>query len=236
MGDSVDEFFDRHAERYHSSEDGWEPFHRIAAKKIEAGLDGRVLCVGGLWDQATLSLSRYSVTIADLSQQMLEAYSDPQLRKVRCDALQLSFASSSVRHVVLPLIVHHIAGNSGLEARRLARTVFERLLDVVEPGGRLWISELCISRIVYGLELLAAPLTRRILNLGRQPLVIMHSAGFYRQALADAGWLDIRVDRIQATDAKPLDIVGVILAAPWLRVPRFVYPIKPTLISARRPA
>lgn len=232
MGHEVGGFFDEQAESY--GEYGNEPNNEAVARRIESRLSGSVLSIGGLWDQARVD-GRCRVTVADLSRRMLRNYADRDVALVQSDACRLAFASESTDHVVFPLILHHIAGRSGREARRYVRQVLGEAHRIVRPGGWIWISELCVSGLLYGTEILAAPLTRRFLALAGQPLVVMHSRSFYQSALAEAGWEEISAERIDAEGSKPFDLVVPILGMPWLRIPRFSFPLRSTLIAARRP-
>ena len=62
----------------------------------------------------------------------------------------------------------------------------------------------------------------------------MHSAGFYRRALREAGFAEIDVAPVQADDATPFDRLQPVIGLPWLVIPRFAYPVTPTLVTAVR--
>jgi SAM-dependent methyltransferase len=226
-------FFDDQAADYRTLGIGNEASNSVAARKIETGIRGSVLSVGGLWDQASLPVG-VRVTAADLSREMLHAFAEPGMTLVQCEAGALPFANASMDHAVLPLVLHHLANGSGWDARRRVRRTLEQLHDIVRPGGTIWINEICVQSAIYALELVAAPLTSRVLSLVGQPLVVMHSLSFYGTALREAGWTDIVAEPIVAPDARPFDLVVPVLGMPWLRIPRFAYPIRPTLIHARR--
>ena len=229
------EFFNRRASEYHGGAPGpMAPFHRRIARQIEHSLDGEVLAVGGLWAQADLGRTRCEITVSDVSDAMLEHWSGNGLRTVRCDARELEFGDASFGAVVLPLVLHHIAGAHGLQARREVARVLGEAFRVLRPGGGVWISEFCVSRAVYALELAASPLTARLLRAARVPLVVMHTATFYLAELERAGFHAAEARRIEAPEAHPLDAIRPVIGLPWLRVPRFTYPVHPTLITARR--
>jgi ubiquinone/menaquinone biosynthesis C-methylase UbiE len=230
--DSVRKFFDDQATDYHSRRAGMRSFHRVAAERIEAGLDGSVLSVGGLWIEANLDSERFAVTIADLSRAMLAEYELEPVTIVQADASALPFSAASFDHVVLPLILHHVAGVSAEQAQRGVARVLTEVRRVLEPGGRLWISEFCVTAAVYAVELAAVPVTRRLLASVGAPLVVMHTRRFYERALAAAGFGDIRVERVQAADARATDWITPVIGFPVLKVPRALYPVTPTLITA----
>jgi SAM-dependent methyltransferase len=227
-------FFDGQAQDYRSLGIGNEASNDVAARRIEAGVRGSVLSVGGLWDQAKLPPG-VRVIAADLSKEMLRAFAEPGVSLVQCDARALPFAGSSVDHAVLPLMLHHLAEGSAWDARRQVRRALQQLRAIVRPGGMIWINEICVQAAIYGLELLAGPLTSKLLSLLGQSLVVFHSRSFYEETLRETGWTDISAEPIVAPDAKPLDLVVPVLGMPWFRIPRFAFPIRPTLFSARRP-
>lgn len=233
MSSQPGEFFDRHAEHYHSKPAGMGEHHEVTARKIEAGLAGSVLSIGGLWNRADLSRRSYRLTILDMSAEMLKRYAAEGVELIQGDARTVPLEPGSFDHVVLPLVLHHIAGTSAVTARAHVREVLGKVARALRPGGRVWISEFCVPAAVYGAEALAAPLVRRGLALAGIPLVVMHSAGFYRDALTGAGFTSVEVEAIQPTTKAPTWITPVI-GLPWLRFPRALYPARPTLITARR--
>lgn len=236
MNRAVGDFFDDNAERYYADEFGNQLYNEGIARLIERELDGTVLSVGGLWDRCEIDGHSYRILLADLSRRMLRAWAAIGPDGVCCDALHLPFVRGSMDHVVMPLILHHITGRSVREARRLVRQVLRSSLEVVRPGGRVWISDFLVPLPIYAAEFVLSPLTRATLALVSQTLVVMHSESFYRSALAETGWEDVRVQTLRLDEARPFDLVIPILGMPWLRVPRLLYPLKPSLISARRPA
>jgi SAM-dependent methyltransferase len=225
-------FFDRSAASYRQTAAGMAPYHRVTARRIEAVLAGRVLALGSLWAEASGELPGVELVVADVSLGMLAGCRGDGHRLAGCDALALAFRPATFDHLVLPLVLHHIAGRSSAEARRNALAALRQARTVLRPGGVLWISELCTSGPVYALQRCLASLTRRWLARVGEPLVLMHSAEFYRRALIGDAWREVTVWRIVAPDARPTDWVRPIIAAPSLRLPRFLYPLRPTLIRA----
>jgi SAM-dependent methyltransferase len=232
----VSQFFDRNAEDYYDDPRShpMAPFHIQTADRLQRNLQGSVLCVGGLWDLADLSKTRGTITVTDVSRGMLRYQAEDRLRRVVNDGRCLAFASGSFDHVVLPLVLHHIAGSSARSARENVRRVLAEVSRVLRRGGRVWISELCPPSAVYAAELAAAPLTRGVLGLARVPFVVMHSPGFYRRALEALAFRNVTVDRVRSEQAKATDWLEPVLGMPWLRVPRFMFPVNATVISAER--
>ncbi|MBI5442359.1 MAG: class I SAM-dependent methyltransferase [Deltaproteobacteria bacterium] len=226
------EFFDRQAESYHSVPAGMRPFHEATARRIESGLAGSVLCIGGLWSRADLSSRGYRLTVMDASAAMLRHYGSEGVLLVQGDACRIGFPDGTFDHVVLPLLLHHVAGSSAISARRNVREVLGGVARVLRPGGSVWIHEFCVPPAVYGVEILSAPFVRWGLALARIPLVVMHTRGFYRSALVESGFHRVEVETVRPLTASPTWIRPVI-GLPWLTVPRWIYPARPTLITAR---
>jgi SAM-dependent methyltransferase len=234
--DEVRDFFERSAESYRGLQAGMAPYHRVTAGRIERGLAGDVLSLGGVWAQASERLpERVRLVVADLSLAMLKHGGGPAGPRVACDGQRPSFRAGSFDHLVLPLMLHHVTGRTFASAQDGARLVLAQVRPLLRPGGRLWISDFCTSGAVYLLQRCLAPFTRRLLGVLHEPLVVMHSEAFYRAALAGGGWRDIFIEPIRTDEAGRLDWVRPVIAAPWLRVPRFAYPLRPTLITAVAP-
>jgi SAM-dependent methyltransferase len=229
----VGEFFNEHAADYMSRNHGMRPFHEVTARKIEAGISGDVLCVGGLWVSADIPQDT-KIVVLDLSSAMLETWRQRGLNTVQADARELPFTDASFDHVVLPLMLHHVAGNSVKEAQEQGSRVLAEAKRVLRPGGTCWISEFCVGTPVYTLERVLAPVTRRLLALRQMPLVIMHSAHFYQVTLQALDFADITIDAVVAPRSGAWDTITPIIGMPWLRIPRLLYPLTPTLIRARR--
>lgn len=235
MSDRVSQFFDREAEAYHGGPPGpMAPYHRRTARTIERGLSGDVLCVGGIWARADLdACAGCRITVGDVSEEMLRHWASESVRTEICDARSMPFEDESFDHVVYPLVLHHIAGVHGAQARRFASEALVEARRVLRPGGRIWISEFTVSPPVYGLELAASPLTHAVLRLAGIPLVVMHSKAFYRHALAAAGFTEVECEAVAAPDAGPFDLLRPVIGLDWLVMPRFLYPVTPTLVTAR---
>jgi SAM-dependent methyltransferase len=207
------------------------------AERLAASLGGDVLTVGGMWQRPEVPAT-VRLTIVDASAAMLRQAGArlPSARLVKADARALPLGDTSFDHVVLPLVLHHVAGRSGAEARQGATAVLAEAHRVLRPGGTLWISEFCVNKPIYAAECLLAPLTRRVLGLAGVPLVIMHDRAFYRDALARPSWSAVRIEKMGAEAAGPTDLITPIIGLPWIRVPRALYPLVPTLIQAQRAA
>ena len=153
MTDEVSQFFDRQADAYHDGPPGpMSPYHRRTARRLEAALEGRVLCIGGLWAQIDLEACRCELTVGDISPEMLRFWESERVETKVCDALDLPFEDGSFDHLVYPLVLHHIAGVHGGQARANLRAALQEASRVLKPGGGLWISEFTVARPVYWAE------------------------------------------------------------------------------------
>jgi SAM-dependent methyltransferase len=228
----VRDFFERSADGYRAVSAGMAAPHRITAARIQAGITGDVLSLGGMWAQASDRLEGVRLFVADLSLAMLRSGEAPSAWCVACDGQLPPFRDVSFDHIVLPLVLHHVTGRSFTSAQAGATLVLQQMRRLTRPGGRLWISDFCTSSALYALQRLLAPATRRILAAFQEPLVVMHTETFYRAALERTGWSDIVIDRVRSEEAGSFDGIRPLIAVPWLKVPRFAYPVRPTLITA----
>jgi hypothetical protein len=127
-----------------------------------------------------------------------------------------------------------MAGARVAEGRANAGRALSEAFRVLRPGGRVWISELIVSRGVYRVQEAAAALTRFLLGLLNQPFVSFHTAAFYVDRLGQSGFVGARMESIEVPAAGNFDLITPIIAAPWLRVPRFVYPLHVALATASK--
>jgi ubiquinone/menaquinone biosynthesis C-methylase UbiE len=233
--EQVQQFFDEQADAYHAKTGGMAPYHVITAARIEEGLGGTVVGIGGIWAQADAQTCRdLDLTVVDLSPKMLEHWAASGYRTMQGDARQTPFEDGSIDHVVLPLILHHITEGSWSESRRQVARVLEEVRRILKPGGRVWISDFSVNSVVYTVERFASALTRRVLALAGIPLVIMHPQQFYETQLREMGFLDVSAFRPQPPSTSSFDMLTPIIGLDWLKVPRGLYPVKPVLISATK--
>lgn len=228
----VGSFFDRQSENYYkNSRFGMAPFHRLTAKEIESTVFGDVLAIGGIWSHHDdEQLANIRLVVLDVSEGMLEKQVSQRItRKVLGDARKLPFADNSFDCVALPLVLHHLAGESARQARLNVLVALSEAYRVLRPGGRILISEFVVSRLIYAAERIAVPVTRAALKLRGIPLVVMHSEAFYSNAMQETGFREIEVKNIQTPLAKPTDLIQPVIGLP-IRFPRIMYPLQPVLI------
>lgn len=229
----VGTFFDTQAERYHATRGPMTPFHELTARRIEAGIQGRVVAIGGLWDSADLrGRDDVDLTVVDVSAGMLAPWAARGFATQVGDARALPFADHSVDHVVYGLVLHHITEGGFRASRAQLARVFDELKRVLAPGGRVWISDFAVRAPVYALEAVASPVTKRVLGLAGIPLVVMHRAQTYAAALRRRGFSEPEVFWPRPDGLSSADPLTPVIGLPWFRVPRGMYPLKPVLVSA----
>jgi SAM-dependent methyltransferase len=229
--DDVGSFFDAQADAYRAGRGPMTPFHRCTARWIEQGLSGRVVAIGGLWDQGVVP-PNVDLTVVDLSESMLAGWAEQGHAVERADARDLPFPDASVDHVVCALVLHHITEGGFRASREQISRVLEEIRRVLRPGGTVWISEFDLPVSIYALEAVASPFTKRALATQGIPLVVMHKQDTYRKRLASAGFSAIKTRHPSPDGTSGLDWLQPVIGLPWLRVPRFAYPLRPVLIQA----
>jgi len=230
--EQVPRFWDEQAARYNRDRRG-DNHHQHTADLLEPRLHGEVLSIGGLWAAANLQRVNARLTVADSSAGMLSQYAGAGLSTLLADARSLPVASDTYDHVVMPLVLHHIAGNNGVQARSQARLALREAVRVARPGGQLWIKEIVVSHAVYVPEIVLSPLTRAALALADIPLVIFHPLAFYRSALLELGCTEVQSWRSAAASERWNDWIAPVIGLPRLQVPRFIYPVRYVLVAAR---
>lgn len=230
--DAVPRFWNDQARHYNRDRRG-DNRHQHTADLLEPRLHGEVLSIGGLWAAADTGRVNARLTVADCSVEMLRPHADAGLSTLLGDARALPVVSGSYDHVVLPLVLHHITGENGLDAREQARRALREAVRVAKRGGLVWIKEIVVSRAVYVPEIMLSPLTKAALALAEIPLVIFHPLTFYRSALLELGCTEIQSWRSSGAAEKWNDWIAPVIGLPKLRMPRFVYPVRYTLICGR---
>lgn len=231
----VAEFFDREADGYGNNPRGFRPRHREIARKIEAGIHGRVASLGGPWLEARFP-DAARVAVFDISFAMLAKWKDAPIWRALGDAAAAPLRPDSLDHVVFPLILHHLAGRSAAEARTLIGRTLRITFDALREGGTVWISDFSVSSRVYALQNFAAPVTRRLLSLAGVPLVLMHPEHVFRELLNGAGFEGVISERVRPPDENRWELLQPVIGLKWLLVPKALYPIRNILVRGTKPS
>lgn len=186
-------FWDKHAALYNAEPQSrsreQQPRHLFAARELESNLDGRILCVGGLWVGAPASfVARHNVTVLDVSAAMLSHFEVMGAIPVQGDARAMPFPDSAFDHVVFPLVLHHITDGSAQRSRANIHRAVAEAHRVLRKNGSVWIREITTTPLVYRAQRLLAPATKWILARRDVPLVIFHDERFLRRALTLNGF------------------------------------------------
>lgn len=217
------------SDKYRSLKAQTEAFDRAAAAVLNERMRGRVLAIGGLWDYFERTPAVTELTVLDLSIEMLATYGRDDATVISGDFFEMELEAGSYDTVVFPLMLHHVAQGSWAECEARVRTALARATSLLAPGGDLMIYEYCPSPMLRFAQRLALPLTRKLLARNGQPLVVMHSLAFYREALEAAGGSSAVVP-IPVRPPNPWAWYPIFMSSRWLRIPIGLYP-KPYVLS-----
>jgi SAM-dependent methyltransferase len=225
LSDDVREFFDRQQQtsQYESLKSMTKELDQEAARLLNAGVKGDALSIGGIWDFFVWSDELKSLTVLDLSPEMLKGYCPEGATGIVGDIYDHDFGSQRFDTITFTLMLHHTPkGNwRACEARVVEAVAKAR--QWLRPGGRVFILEYCPTPTLQAVQHAALPVTRRFLSRFHQPLVVMYSRAFYYRVMSDA---------FGSCEARPVDPEGfnywkwypVFMSIRWLRVPLAVYP------------
>jgi ubiquinone/menaquinone biosynthesis C-methylase UbiE len=211
------------AERYQTLKSMTAALDRVAAARLNGMVRGDVLSVGGVWDYFVRSPAVTSLTVLDMSHEMLEAYCPVDAVAVRADLYEVDFADHSFDTIVFPLMLHHTAQGSWRECEDRVEQALDRAARWVRSDGRVVILEYCPQAVWTVAQRVMLPLTRRILARAGQPLVAMHSRKRYEQMMRPR-FGTVASERITADGFDPWTWYPVFMSSRWLRVPLGVYP------------
>ncbi|MGH9919395.1 MAG: methyltransferase domain-containing protein, partial [Nitrososphaerales archaeon] len=224
-GDEVRDFFDRQHEShdYESLKSMTRELDMAAARLLEARVSGECLSIGGIWDFFTWEDRLTSLTVLDLSEEMLKEYCPDGARRVVGDFYETSFEKGSFDSVVFTLMLHHTPRGNWRECQSRVEQAVERGREWLRPDGRLFILEYCPHPSVVWAEQALLPVTRRFLARFGQPLVVMYSRTFYERTL------EHNFGTCVATEIHPAGFnywkwYPIFMSIRWLRVPLVVYP------------
>lgn len=235
-GDDVRAFFDRQQQQgdYESLKAMTADLDRDAARRLNARATGDVLSVGGIWDHYDPGGELRSLTVLDLSAEMLKAYCPAGATGIVGDVYSVDFADASFDTVVFPLMLHHTPEGNWRACEGRVETALRRARRWLRPGGRVLILEYCPNRPVALAERAALPLTRRFLAHFGQPLVVMYPRAFYERTLT-AVFGSARAEIVAPEGFDYGKWYPIFMSVRWLRVPLAVYP-KMHVLSATVPA
>jgi SAM-dependent methyltransferase len=194
-----------------------------AARLLNAGVRGDALTIGGIWDFFTWGDHLTSLTVLDLSPEMLKVYCPDNAVGVVGDVYQHEFPADSFDSVVFPLMLHHTPQGNWRSCEARVEEAIDRARAWLRPGGRLFILEYCPQPAWAPVQRALLPATKWFLTRFHQPMVVMYTRAFYERVLTE---------RFGSCGAHLVDPPGfnyrkwypVFMSIRWLRVPMTVYP------------
>ena len=219
------EFFDRQqvTNQYESLKQMTRQLDLVAAHYLNAEVCGDALTVGGIWDFFAWGDHLRSLTVLDLSPQMLAVYCPARARGIIADLYSCEFRPGSFDSVVFPLMLHHTPRGNWRSCEARIEEAVARAHRWLRPQGRVFILEYCPHPVWYPLQRGLLPLTRSFLKAFNQPLVVMHTRGFYERTLrARFGSCEAR--RVAPDGFNYWAWYPVFMSIRWLKMPFALYP------------
>jgi ubiquinone/menaquinone biosynthesis C-methylase UbiE len=147
-------------------------------------------------------------------------------------ATEMPLPNQSVDIAVAFYSIHHMVGQTTADNQAIVAKVFTELERVLKPGGSLFVFEMTPFRSVYGLQRFAWNFAKRLLG-ARLDMYFRSAesmAAFGRSALPDTQLEEIDFSCSLFETFPPL------FSVPWLRVPKFLYPLNARLYKWQLPA
>lgn len=222
---SISKFFDRQqsSNQYESLKKMTRGLDVVAGNELNHGVRGRVLTIGGVWDFFEWGDQIESLTVLDLSVEMLKAYCPEGAHSVIGDLYTYEFAAQSFDSVVFPLILHHTAQGSWRSSEQRIEEAMRRAHRWLKPGGHVYIMEYCPHPGWYPVQRALLPVTRRFLRFFEQPLVVMYTRSFYERVLTGT-FGSCEIHQIAPEGFNYWTWYPVFMSIRWLRLPFAVYP------------
>lgn len=221
----VREFFDRQpsAAHYAALREQASPATFEAGAHLNRIVAGRVLTVGGVWEGFTWGPDLVSLTVLDLSREMLREFCPSGAHGVLGDVFATEFRPESFDAVVLTLMLHHVADGGWRRCQERVAEAVARVRRWLRPGGRVHILECCPHPVWQPVQRALLPVTRWFLARNGQPLVVMHTRRFY-ETLLTGHYGACETQPIVPEGFNAFTLYPVFMGVPWLRVPIGVYP------------
>jgi hypothetical protein len=221
----VREFFDRQQadHQYESLKAMTRGLDIEAAELLNSKVWGRVLSVGGIWDFFSWQNQLKSLTVMDLSPEMLKVYCPDGATGVVGDFFKHEFEPESFDSIVFPLMLHHTPQGNWSSCESRVEQAVERAQRWLRKDGQVFILEYCPHPAWAPVQRAMLPLTRWFLGKFDQPLVVMYTESFYDQVLTE---------RFGSSESHLVDPKGfnywkwypIFMSIRWLRMPLVVYP------------
>ncbi len=230
--EDVREFFDRQQldNQYESLKNMTQELDVEAARLLNSKVRGDTLSIGGIWDFFTWEDQMTSLTVLDLSPEMLKSYCPEHATGVVGDIYEQEFPPDSFDSIVFPLMLHHTPKGNWASCEARVEEAIDRARGWLREDGHLFILEYCPQRAWSPIQRALLPLTKWFLTTFHQPLVVMYEKRFYQRILNER----FGSCTIQLVDPPGFNYrkwYPVFMSIRWLRVPMAIYP-KLHVISA----
>lgn len=136
-------------------------------------------------------------------------------------ATEIPLPSASVDLVVAFYAVHHLTAQTERETSLMRSHAFNEMQRVLKPGGELLVFEMSPHRWADWFQVRAWDTVKRLLG-GR---LDSYFYGSHQMACM----APFRHMTVQTFSCSPFATFAPIFALPWLKLPRFLYPMTPVL-------
>lgn len=209
--------------QYESLKRMTQQLDREAALILNREARGSLLCIGGIWDFFERTDSIEKMTCLDLSPQMLEDYCPDYAEPIVGDLYTHDFAPASFDTVAFSLMLHHTPEGNWASCEQRIRDAVKRARTWLRPGGKLMILEYCPHPAWMLIQRPALPLTKGLLGLVGQPLVVMYTRHFYESVL-NAEFGNCEAHRMSPADFDWWAWYPIFMSIRWLKMPFAIYP------------
>lgn len=143
--------------------------------------------------------------------------------KVCASATALPFADASVDTVVAVYALHHMTGTSVKETCVMVNEVLSEFARVIRPGGRILVIEMAPVGPFGILQDFFWNTSKTLLGTALDQF--FWTPNRLQERCPGSIW-KLKMDFVQFASS-PLESVPPIFSLPWLRIPRFLYPLRP---------
>lgn len=200
-----------------------EALDSAAAEELNTLVRGSVLAIGGVWDFFEWRPNVRSLTVLDLSIEMLGSYCPPGGRQIEGDLYTVDLPRASFDTIVFTLMLHHTPVGNWRNCERRIDLALAKARTWLRPGGQVIVLEYCPHPAWYPVQRAVLPLTRRFLARAGQPLVVMYTRRFYERRLGQR-FVDTTARRVAPPGFDYWTWYPVFMSVRWLRLPFAVYP------------
>jgi ubiquinone/menaquinone biosynthesis C-methylase UbiE len=144
-------------------------------------------------------------------------------------AAKLPLADQSVDAVIAIYVLHHMVGETISATRANVVAAFAEMARVVKPGGDVLVLEVCPWPLTWIAERVAWTLIRRIVG---PPIDFLFWPPSELVAMGRAAFPGAHLEQRRYRMAW-MQTFPPVIALPWLKVPRFLYPFDPWVFRWR---